>query len=82
MVQSIAGKPTQPHVTNTRVWQLIKDATSRNMRVTTYSDNMLLCKVAVWLTRITTDSTNPASGLNAVRFGGGDISPRDGLRHQ
>ena len=23
-----------------------------------------------------------ASGLNPVRFGGGDISPRDGLRHQ
>ncbi len=31
MVQSIPAKPTQAHVTNTHVWQSIKDATSRNM---------------------------------------------------
>jgi hypothetical protein len=31
MVQSIPAKPTQPHVTNTLVWQSIKDAASRNM---------------------------------------------------
>jgi hypothetical protein len=31
MVQSIPAKPTQPHVTSAKVWQLIKDEASRNM---------------------------------------------------